>query len=104
MSPRRTKKAAGHLPLLALLIEALDEQECDDRPGEAKALRAFGRLALKQVPKRGVFAPAEDALYKAINEVARRHLALDEPRKRYLASTAAGDAAKREGDRIGGES
>lgn len=62
MSPRRIKKkAAGNLSLLGLLIAALEEEESHDRPNEALALRAFGELALKQVPARGVFSPAEGA-------------------------------------------
>ena len=88
MSRRRNRKTAGHLPLMTLLIEALEEQASHDRPDEAKALRAFGELALKQVPTRGVFSPADGELYAAIDLIAKKHLGLTTPRKNFFAATA----------------
>ena len=88
MSRRRNTKTAGHLPLMTLLIEALEEQASHDRPDEAKALRAFGELALKQVPTRGVFSPADGELYAAIDLIAKKHLGLTTPRKNFFAATA----------------
>ena len=88
MSPRHSR-ALTHLPLLTLLIEALEEQESHDRPNEAKALRAFADLALRQVPTRGVFSPADGHLYSAIDQIARKHLGLEAPRKQFFAATAA---------------
>ena len=88
MSRRRNRKTAGHLPLMTLLIEALEEQASHGRPDEAKALRAFGELALKQVPTRGVFSPADGELYAAIDVIAKKHLGLTTPRKNFFTATA----------------
>ena len=76
MSPQESS-ASRRLPLLTLLIEALEEQDSHDRPNEARALRAFGELALKQVPTRGVFAPADGKLDIAIDDIARKYLGTD---------------------------
>ena len=85
---RLNKKSAGALaPLLRLLIEVLKVQESKDRPGEAAALRAFGELALMQVPSRGVLAPNEDELYDAIDRIARKHLGLRRPQKEFYRAT-----------------
>jgi hypothetical protein len=89
MSPRRTKKAAGALsPLLALLISALEEQASLDSSDEARALRAFGELAVKQIPTRGLFAPMESELDRAIDQIAKGHLGLKTPRKEFFKATA----------------
>jgi hypothetical protein len=90
MSRRREKKYARALaPLLRLLIEGLQEQETEDRPGEAAALRAFGELALIQVPSRGVLAPNDDELYNAIDRIARKHLGLRKASKEFHRATGA---------------
>ena len=90
MSRRREKKSARALaPLLSLLIEALKEQETKDRPGEAAALRAFGELALIQVPSRGALAPNDDELYNAIDRIARKHLGLRKASKEFHRATCA---------------
>src|SRR5262245_20645993 len=90
MSRRREKKSArARAPLLRLLIEALKEQEKGDRPGEAGALRAFGELALIQVPSRGALAPNDDELYDAIDRIARRHLGLRKASKKFFRATGA---------------
>jgi hypothetical protein len=88
MSRRTEKKSARALaPLLSLLIEALKEQETNDRPGEAAALRAFGELALIQVPSRGALAPNDDELYNAIDRIARKHLGLRKASKEFHRAT-----------------
>ena len=90
MSRRREKKSARALaPLLSRLIEALKEQETRDRPGESAALRAFGELALIQVPSRGALAPNDDELYNAIDRIARKHLGLRKASKEFHRATAA---------------
>jgi hypothetical protein len=90
MSHRREKKSERALaPLLSLLIEALKEQEAKDRPGEAGALRAFGELALVQVPSRGALAPNDDELYDAIDRIARKHLRLRIASKEFYRATRA---------------
>lgn len=90
MSRRREKKSARALaPLLCLLIEALKEEETKDRPGEAAALRAFGELALIQVPSRGALAPNDDELYDAIDRIARKHLGLRKASKEFHRATGA---------------
>lgn len=78
MSPRR---AGAISPLLILIAEALDAQPREDRPHEGEALRALGALARLHIPARGVLAPAEDALYNAIDQIAMSHLDLAVPRK-----------------------
>ena len=89
MASRRTKNAAAALsPVLVLLINALEEQDAHDRPGEARALRAFGELALRQVPTRGVFAPTESDLDAAIDQIADKHLGFRGPRKACRKATA----------------
>ena len=59
-----------------------------DRPNEAAARWAFGELALKQVPARGVLSPADGKLYKAIDEIARKHLGLKTPRTSFFDAIA----------------
>jgi hypothetical protein len=87
---RRKKESAGTLaPLLRLLIEALKEQETNDRPGEAAALSALGELALVQVPSRGALAPNDDDLYNAIDRIARKHLRLRIASKEFYRATSA---------------
>lgn len=87
---RRNKKSSGALvPIVRLLIEALEEQESKDRPGEAAALRAFGELALVQMPSRGVLAPNDDELYDAIDRIARKHLELRIASKEFYRATGA---------------
>lgn len=90
MSRRGEKKSARALaPLLRLLIEALKGQETKDRPGEAAALRAFGELALIQVPSRGALAPNDDELYDAIDRIAQKHLGLRNASKEFHRATGA---------------
>jgi hypothetical protein len=72
MSPRR-KKAPGS-PLLDLLVHSLEQDDTQDRSGDAAALRAYGELALAQVPRRGVFPPQDEDLDDAIDEIATRCL------------------------------
>jgi hypothetical protein len=91
MSRRRPPKAAGALPLtLELIAKALDEHHAQtgDRQGESDALRAFGELALKQFPARGVFAPIESELDSAIDNIAKRFLGFEKPRKEFFDATA----------------
>lgn len=90
MSPRRTSKAAFS-PTLELLVKALKQQhaQSSDRPGEANALRALGELAVIHIPGRGVFAPNEDHLENAIDEVATKHLGFKLARKAFFVATSA---------------
>jgi hypothetical protein len=76
MAPRR-KKAAGS-PLLDLLVDSLEHDDTQDRSGEAQALRAYGELALRQVPLRGVFPPQDEDLDQAIDEIATQFLGFGE--------------------------
>ena len=87
MSQRHNRRAAGQLPILTLLIEALEDQHSRDRPNEARALRAFSDLALKQVPTSGVFAPKDGHLYKEIERIARKHLDFGRARKNFFDAT-----------------
>lgn len=73
MSPRRDGDLS---PLLVFVIAALEAHANRDRRREGRALRAFGQLARVQIPARGVFAPTEDELYRAIDAVAVKHLGL----------------------------
>jgi hypothetical protein len=88
MSQGHNRKAARHLPILALLIEALEDQDSHDRHNEGRALRAFAELALKQVPTRGVFAPKEPDLDKELEAIARKYLDFGTPRKQFFDATA----------------
>jgi hypothetical protein len=78
MSARRARKeAAPKLPdLLLRVIHAARHAPYDpaDRAGHDTVLRDLGRWALVYVPSRGVLAPSEDHAYKAIQEIATRHL------------------------------
>ena len=79
-----SRKSQRHLvpalpPLLDRLIDAEDRRRQRDR---ALALAAFGQLALLAIPTRGVFAPAdEDELFRAIEDIAGKHLRLRERRR-----------------------
>ena len=89
MTSRLAKNGPGTLsPYLMSVIAAL-EQDAAERPGEAQALRAFGELALVQIPRRGVFAPADGELYSPIATIADRHLGLRVSRTAFLDATAA---------------
>jgi hypothetical protein len=83
----RPKPRGALSPLLELVVEALEASR--DRPDEGRALRALGELALKRVPSRGIFAPAEGDLYTEIDSIAKKYLDLDTPRKEFFAATAA---------------
>jgi hypothetical protein len=49
----------------------------------ADALRAYGELALVEVPTRGVLAPTEPEVYEAIEAVARDHLGFSTARAAF---------------------
>ncbi len=85
MPPRRTGALS---PLLVVLIEALEAQDSKDRPGEAAALRAFAELARVHIPTRGVLAPIENELYRAVDRIATKHLRLATARKALIAALA----------------
>jgi hypothetical protein len=70
---RRRKKAPGS-PLLDLLVDSLAQDPTQDRSSDAAALRAYGELALVQVPLRGVFPPQDEELDDAIDEIATQFL------------------------------
>jgi len=69
----RRKHAAGS-PLLDLLADSLERDESHGRSGDAAALRAYGALALHQIPLRGVFPPHDEALDEAIEAIATKCL------------------------------
>ena len=71
MSPRRADDVS---PLLLLVIDALEAPANRERRREGQALRAFGELARVQIPARGVFAPTENELFRAIEAIAVKHL------------------------------
>ena len=90
MSQQHSKPAVGAVsPLLALLIHALEMDDTKDRSNEARALRAFGELAVQKIPMQGVFGIDEGELYSAIDRIAREHLGFSEPRAAFFAATAA---------------
>jgi hypothetical protein len=78
------ERAAGLPPLLVHIIKsALHAATNDphyDRIGDAEALVECGELAALIVPARGVLAPADDDLYKAIEAIAVAHLGFGEVR------------------------
>lgn len=78
MATRRVRKenTVSLPPLLARVIHAARHAPPDpvDRTGHDAALRDLGRWALVYVPSHGVLAPSEDDGYKAIQEIATRHL------------------------------
>jgi hypothetical protein len=84
---RRRKKATGS-PLLDLLAESLARDDSQDRTDDAAALRAYGELALHQVPLRGIFPPQDEALDDAIDDVATRFLGFGDASKGFEAVTA----------------
>jgi hypothetical protein len=86
MSSRR-KKPAGS-PLLDLLAESLRQDETQDRSDDAKALCAYGALALVQVPLRGVFPPQDEALDDAIDDIATKHLGFGDATRAVANATA----------------
>jgi hypothetical protein len=73
--------------MLDTVVEALEQQEFHNAQGSAKALRAFGELAAREVPGRGVFAADHPELYQAIEDVANRHLGMARPRKDFSKAT-----------------
>jgi hypothetical protein len=75
------ERAAGLPPPLVRLIHAIaeyaaDEATVDDHTGEAEALADLGQLARVLVPVRGVLAPDDDKLYRALDTIATEHLRL----------------------------
>lgn len=81
MSARR-KKAPGS-PLLDLLVDSLEQDDTQDRSSDAAALRAFGELALVQVPLRGIFPPQDEELDDAIDDIATQFLGFGEASHGY---------------------
>lgn len=74
--------------VLAALIASLEAQKNNDDRAAAKALRALAALAAVEVPRHGVFAPAErDELYSAIEGIAVAHLGLAESKRAFTAAT-----------------
>lgn len=77
MATRRIRRTIPSLPpLLIRVIHAARVALYDDvdRTGHDAAVRELGQWALVQVPSRGVLAPSTDDAYKAIQDVATRHL------------------------------
>lgn len=65
-----------------------------DRAGHDAALRELGRWALVYVPSRGVLAPCEDDAYKAIQEIATRHLLYRKARATWSKALRAIDSSE----------
>lgn len=70
-------------PLLVRIIYAARHAPMDstDRSGHGSALADLGQWALIHVPSRGVLAPADEHAYKAIHDIAMRHLPYRDARK-----------------------
>ena len=87
MATRRVgkEKTVPLPPLLVRVIHAARHAPYDpvDRAGHDAALLELGRWALVYVPSRGVLAPSEDHAYKAIQEVAVRHLEYGQARAAF---------------------
>ena len=80
----------GHrfIPTLPPLIRQVARAaEIYGQAGHAEALRQFARLALVQVPARGVLAPNSPELLSAIEIIAGRHLGLGQARQRFFDAT-----------------
>ena len=89
MAPTLTRPGAGALaPLLSLLIEVL-ERSGAGASSEAKALKALGELAVVEIPKKGVFAPADEQTCRLVERIAAKHLGLKKPRRAFFRATAA---------------
>ena len=83
-----TPKRRVRIPaMLETLIEALEQQQIHNAAGAAKALRAFGELAVLEIPGRGVFAAERPELYQAIEDIAEKHLKLSAPRRQFSNAT-----------------
>ena len=86
------ERAAGLPPLLNHVIRAAvyaaKHGPPGERAGEAEALVEFGRLAAVIVPARGVLAPIDNDLYKAISKVAGDHLRYEKARMALAAALA----------------
>jgi len=85
MSSRRRTKAESLTPLLVRVIAAAVEA---GKPGHADAMRAYGQLALVEVLCRGVLAPENVDVEKAIEEIARAHLGFAESRNQLRTALA----------------
>ena len=86
-APART---AGLPPLLINVIRSAIRAEHhdphSDRVGQGQALIACGHLATLTVPARGVLAPSDPDLFKAIEMIATKHLDFDEARTAFRQS------------------
>jgi hypothetical protein len=98
MATRRVRREnTGSLPpLLARVIHAARHAPPDpvDRTGHDAALRDLGRWALVYVPSNGVLAPCEDDAYKAIQEIATRHLQYRKARAAWSKALRAIDSSE----------
>jgi hypothetical protein len=79
MLSRRLLREEENLP--PLLVRVIAAAAVAGDKGHASALCAFGRLALVEVPGRGVLAPCNPGVQRAIEELARAHLGMDDARK-----------------------
>ena len=88
MSAYRRRKTHSKLaPMLECLIEALEVQDTDDRSGAARALRAFGHVATREIPTRGAFAADNPDLFSVIEDIADQHLSFQIPREAFMDAT-----------------
>lgn len=80
MARNLSKTARTLSPLLTRLIEAAEDADLKD---DAKALRAFGSLALWALPVRGVFVANDEEVTPIVERIAKEHLGLIEARKGF---------------------
>lgn len=65
------------VPLLRLLVEALEARQSPEHPAVAAALYELGRLARLQIPAHGALPLSDDQLFNAVDKIAAKHLDLD---------------------------
>lgn len=82
MSPRSRRAAGLQSPLLSLIVRSL-EQRREPNQHDADALRAFGEMAMLQIPSRGLFAPVEPATFADIERILDDTLGFKRPRKAF---------------------
>src|SRR5687768_4448193 len=83
------ERTAGLPPLLAHVIElaiyAEEQDESNDRSGEADFLSGVARLAVRNIGFRGILAP-DPELYKPIDDLAKEHLDLADAKQEFYAA------------------
>ncbi|MGH9345858.1 MAG: hypothetical protein ACRD26_01195 [Vicinamibacterales bacterium] len=100
-----TRRVRNHLvpplpPLLVRIIHAANKAPGDstDRGGQGAVLADLGQWALVQIPSRGVLAPADEHAYKAIHDIAMRHLPYREARRAFRTALSSVEPVERRHD------